>query len=70
MDKEDVVHIYNGILLSQNEITLFAATWRQLEIIILSEVRERQILYDITYMWNLKYDTNEPIFETERDSQT
>ena len=21
--------------------------------------RERQILYDITYMWNLKYDTNE-----------
>ena len=23
--------------------------------------RERQIPYDITYMWNLKYDTNEPI---------
>ena len=21
--------------------------------------RERQIPYDITYMWNLKYDTNE-----------
>ena len=24
-----------------------------------------QIPYDITYMWNLKYDTNEPISETE-----
>ena len=26
--------------------------------------------YDITYMWNLKYDTNEPIYETETDSWT
>ena len=26
--------------------------------------------YDITYMWNLKYDTNELIYETETDSQT
>ena len=32
--------------------------------------RERQIPYDITYMWNLKYDTNEPIYETQTDSQT
>ena len=22
-----------------------------------------------TYMWNLKYDTNEPIYKTETDSQ-
>ena len=42
-----------------------------LEIIILSEPdRERQISYDITYMWNLKYDTNELIYKTETDSQT
>ena len=27
--------------------------------------RERQIPYDITYMWNLKQDTNEPIYERE-----
>ena len=27
--------------------------------------RERQIPHDITNMWNLKYDTNEPIYETE-----
>ena len=31
---------------------------------------ERQIPYDITYMWNLKYDTNEPIYETETKSGT
>ena len=43
-----------------------------LEIIILSEVksdRKRQI-YDITYMWNLKNDTNNLIYKTETDSQT
>ena len=33
---------------------LFAATWRDLEIILISEVRERQILYDTTCMQNLK----------------
>ena len=32
--------------------------------------RERQIPYDITYMWNLKYDTNKLIYKTETDSQT
>ena len=32
----------------------FAATWMDLEIAILSEVRQRRILHDITYMWNLK----------------
>ena len=40
-----------------------------LEIIILSEVRERQI-YAITYVWNLKKDTNELIYKTEVDPQT
>ena len=28
--------------------------------------RERQIPYDITYMWNLKYDTNEPTYVRNR----
>ena len=32
--------------------------------------RERQIKYDITYTWNLKYGTNELICKTETDSQT
>ena len=31
---------------------------------------ERQIAYDIIAMCNLKYDTNELIYETETDSQT
>ena len=39
-----------------------------LEIIILSEVRERQTQYDIACTWNPKYDTNEPIYKTETDS--
>ena len=73
MDKEDVVHTYNGILLShqKNEIMPFVATWMDLKIIILSEVsqKEKDILYDATYMWNLKCDTNEPIYKTETDSQ-
>ena len=32
--------------------------------------RERQIPYDMTYMWKLKYDTNALIYKTETDSQT
>ena len=40
----------------KNEIMPFAATWMDLEVIILSEVkaeRERQTSQDIIYMWNL-----------------
>ena len=32
--------------------------------------KERKIPYDITYIWNLKYNTNEPRCETEADSRT
>ena len=31
---------------------------------------KRQISYDITHMWNLKYGINEPIYKTETDSET
>ena len=43
MDKEDVVHIYNGILaIKKNKIMPFAATWMDLEIIIISEVSQSE----------------------------
>ena len=32
--------------------------------------RKQQIPYHITYMWNLKCGTNEPIYRIEADSQT
>ena len=31
---------------------------------------EQQIPHDITYMWNLKHGTNEPVRETEMDADT
>ena len=39
--------------IKKNEIMSFAATWMNLEILILTEVSQRQISHDITYMWNL-----------------
>ena len=56
MNKEDVVHTYNKILLSHKKIMPSAATWMDIEILILSEMldTEKQMSYDIAYMWNLK----------------
>ena len=60
--------------IKKNEIMPFAATWMDLEIIIhllrSKSERERQTLYDTTYMWNLNCGTNELVYETETDSQT
>ena len=62
MNKEDV-HIYNGILLSHKKEWNLAicdnmdglgghyAKWNKSD-------WERQTLYDITYMWNLKNTTD------------
>ena len=58
MDKEDAVYLYKGILaMKKNEIMPFAATWMDIEIIILSEVSQIEkdkYPYDVTYKWNLK----------------
>ena len=44
MDKEDVVHIYNGILLShkKNEIMPFVARRVDLEVVKLSDISHRK----------------------------
>ena len=47
----------------------FAATYMDLENVVLREVRQRQISYDLTYKWNLKKGTNELIYKTDIDSQ-
>ena len=57
--------------IKKNKIMPFAATCMELETLRLSEVkseRERQIPYDITYIWNLIYGTNEPISRKETNS--
>ena len=70
MDGGEAVQLYNGILLSQqkDEIMPFTATWMDLEIIILSEVK---LSHNMAYIRNLKgKDTNELIYERETDSHT
>ena len=57
--------------IKKNGIMPFAATWMDIESVILSEVsqsdREGEISYAIPYMWNLKInDTNELTYKTER----
>ena len=43
---------------TKNEIMPFAATWMDLEIIMLSEISQTKISYDIPYMWNLNTHTH------------
>ena len=47
----------------------FATTWMDLESIVLSEVSQKakDKWNVISQMWNLKYDINELIYETETD---
>ena len=72
VDKEDVVHVYNGILLrhKKNEIVPFAATWMDLDIIILSELSqtEKGKYHMISLICGIL--KNELIYKTETDSQT
>ena len=58
--------MYNGILLSHkkewnNAICSNMDGLRDYHNKQSKSVRERQIPYDMSYMWNLKYDTNEHI---------
>ena len=73
MDKNNLLHIHNWILLSHKKernnvicsnmdgLRDCHTEWSKLD-------RERQISY-ITFMWNLKSDTNKLTYKTETDSQ-
>ena len=59
--------------IKNNEIMPFAATWMDLEIIILSEVsqtEEDKYHMILLICGILKNDTNEFIYKTDTDSQT
>jgi len=59
-----VIHLdYYSVIKKKDEIMPFAAICMDLEITMLSEVNQRQLSYDISYMWNLKNDTNELTYE-------
>ena len=53
--------------IKSNEIMLFAATWMDLEIIMLSVISQKDKYHDIIYTWGLKYDTNELICNIEAE---
>ena len=53
--------------IKKDDIMPFVATWMELETLILSEIsqKEKQIPYDITYIWNLIQGTNERFHRKE-----
>ena len=53
-----------------NEIMPFAATWIDLETIILSDMwdRKTQTPYDVTYMWNLKKKIQMNLFTKQKQT--
>ena len=64
-----MVYIHNGILFSHKKEQLmpFAATWMELETLILSEVSQKgkDKYHMISHIWNLIYGTNEPFLRKE-----
>ena len=65
------VCVYKGELLilshkEKNKILPFEAMWMYLENIMLSElVRQRQTLCDVTYVWNLRNNTEECMWQNK-----
>ena len=73
MDKEDGVHILeHSTCIKENEIMSSAATWMDLENIILREVSQREKdkshVASSAYLWNLKYGADAPTCKPEKDS--
>ena len=73
-DKEDVVHIYHGILLSHkkewnNAICCNIDGHRECHTEWSKSDREGEISYDIPYTWNLKRNTTKKLaYKIETDS--
>ena len=53
--------------IKKNKIMPFAVTWMDLEIVILSEVRQRK--RNITYVWNLKKMKQMNLFTKQKQTQ-
>ena len=53
----------NAICSNTDEPRDYNSKWRKSE-------RIRQIPYDSTCMWNLKYDTNEHVYETDTENRS
>ena len=68
MDNEDAVHIYSGIMLSHKKEQNNMDGPRDDDTKWSKSERERQIPYDISYMWNLTDYTNEHIYQAKTDS--
>ena len=71
MDKEDVVHIYSGILLShkKDEIIPVVAVLMDLEIAMLSQTEKDKYHMILFRCGVLKKGTNKVIYKTEVESQ-
>ena len=62
---------YNRILLGHNSaICSNMDTTRDYHTKWSKSEKKKDLPYDITYIWNLKYGTNGAIYKTETDSQT
>ena len=77
-NSQNIIYVYTHThtheyysAIKKNEILPFATTWMDSEGITLSAMSdtERQILYDITYMWNLKIRQTSEYNKKETDSE-
>lgn len=68
LDKEDVVYMYNGILLRcKKRMKLpLAAMWMDIRNIMLNEIRK--ILYNFTYLWNIKKIIQVSMYAEQKDT--
>ena len=74
MDKENVVHIYNGILLShkKEKIGSFVETCMDLETVRQSEVnqKEKNRYHILTHIYGMSENgTDQPVCKAERETQ-